>query len=37
LLPSRGFISVGATLFDGVSPRTDETRYYSSIELGGIR
>jgi hypothetical protein len=37
LLPSRGFISVGATLFDGVSPRTDETRYYSSLELGGIR
>lgn len=29
--------SLGATLFDGNEPRTDETAYYPALELEGIR
>jgi hypothetical protein len=33
---ARGRASLAATLFDGNNPRTDETRFYSALELGGI-
>lgn len=35
-LADRGRASLAATLFDGNEPRTDETKFYSALELRGI-
>lgn len=37
LLTDRAGSGLSATLFDGTSPRTDQTRYYPALELGGIQ
>jgi hypothetical protein len=34
--PSRGGSALGATLFDGNEPRTDRTKFYPYLELGGL-
>jgi hypothetical protein len=36
-LPSRGHTSVAATLFDGVNPSTAQTKFYSELELEGLK
>jgi len=36
-LPSNGHSSVAATVFDGLDPNTSETRFYSELELAGIK
>ena len=37
LLASHGSTSIAATLFDGDEPSTAHTRFYSELELKGIR
>ena len=37
ILPSRGHTSVAATLFDGVNPSTAQTKFYSELELEGLK
>jgi hypothetical protein len=37
ILPSNGHSSVAATLFDGLDPSTAETKFYSDLELEGIK
>jgi hypothetical protein len=37
ILSSRGHSSVAATLFDGLSPSTAKTKYYSELELEGVK
>jgi hypothetical protein len=37
VLPSHGHQSVAATLFDGLEPSTAKTKFYSDIELMGIK
>ncbi|HXK17088.1 MAG TPA: hypothetical protein VNG33_04775 [Polyangiaceae bacterium] len=37
ILPSNGHSSVAATLFDGLDPNTAQTRFYSELELAGIK
>jgi hypothetical protein len=37
ILPSHGNSSVSATVFDGVDPNTAQTRFYSELELQGIK
>jgi len=37
ILPSQGHRSVAATLFDGLEPNTAQTKFYSELELGGIK
>ena len=37
ILPVRGHGSVAATLFDGVNPSTARTKFYSELELEGVK
>jgi len=37
VLPSSGGNSLAATLFDGLDPNTATTRFFSSLELGGVK
>ena len=37
VLPIQGHSSVAATLFDGLDPSTAQTKFYSELEVGGIR
>ena len=37
ILPNQGHFSVAATLFDGNAPSTAHTRFYSELELTGIK
>ena len=37
ILPNQGHSSVAATLFDGVNPNTAQTKFYSELELQGIK
>jgi hypothetical protein len=37
ILPNHGHSSVAATLFDGRSPSTAQTKFYSELELEGIK
>ena len=37
ILASQGHSSVAATLFDGVDPNTAQTKFYSELELEGIK
>jgi hypothetical protein len=37
ILPVRGHSSVAATLFDGVNPSTAKTKFYSELELEGVK
>jgi hypothetical protein len=37
ILPSHGSSSVAATVFDGLDPNTAQTRFYSELELGGMK